>query len=424
MRIHPLLVILMVLLGPAPRAGAQGGHSGSGVGHDGIPLEGVLKRLDTEGRLVLQDGDQQRLLPRQQLAYWGSLATAREGAWLLTNRGSRIVAELTSWSEETVRMESRSWQEGRVPVASLRAIILRPPVSAARQDLLLQQIREHARDEDLLFLQDGDILRGGVLGLSAREAPPRLVRIRIAGQAEAVQIPYSKIQAVAFRRSQGDLAVDSADRWVIGFRDGSRLSVKSLRQQGNVLHALLDNNLELVRQPKPGAGAWQDVVYLRPVDERTRYLSDLQPLGYKHIPFLGTAWRYQMDQSVTGGRLASGGLLFEKGIGMHSTSRLAFEVPAKADAFHAEIGLDDSAGRRGSVIFLVYCQRAVEEESAGSWEMVFQSEVVRGGELPGRVRVSLEGVERLALVVQHADRGDVRDHADWLQARITLKPSE
>ncbi len=419
-----LLLAILTLLGPSTQAWSQGEHARSGVGHDGTPIQGKLKRLDEQGRLVLEQGDQQKVVESGQLAYWGRLAAAREGAWLLMSGESRIVADLISWNEERVTVESRYWQQATVPVASLRGIVLRPPTSVARQDRLLRQIQEHVAGEDLVFLQDGDILRGAVLGFAAMRDMLPLVRIRIAGQAEAARIPFSKVQAVAFRHLPAGSAEDPANRWVVGFRDGSQLSVKSLKQQDTELHSIMEHGLKLVRQTAPGRDAWHDVVYLRPVDPKTQYLSDLEPLGYKHIPYLGAAWSYQMDHGVMGGRLTSGGVLYEKGIGMHSTSRLAFEVPANAGWFHAEMGLDDSAGRRGSVVFLVYCQRATEEESTSSWEMVFQSEVVRGGDVPGRVRVSLEGVRRMALVVQHADRGDVKDHANWLQARITIKPSE
>jgi hypothetical protein len=418
-----LLLAMLALLGFSSQAWSQGEHTSSGVGHDGTPIQGVLKRLDEKGRLVLQQGDQQKVVESGQLAYWGRPAAAREGAWLLMSGGSRIVADLISWNEERVTVESRYWQQTTIPVASLRGIVFRPPTSAARQDRLLRQIQEHAAGEDLVFLRDGDILRGVVLGFSTMREILPLVRIRVAGQAEAARISYSRVQAVAFRHLPAGSAKDPANRWVVGFRDGSQLSVRSLKQQETELHSIMEHDLKLVRQAAPGGDAWHDVVYLRPVDPKTQYLSDLEPLGYKHIPYLGVAWSYQMDHGVTGGRLASGGVLYEKGIGMHSTSRLAFEVPANARWFHAEMGLDDSAGRRGSVVFLVYCQRATEEESTSGWEMVFQSEVVRGGDVPGRVRVSLEGVRRMALVVQHADRGDVKDHANWLQARITIKPS-
>jgi len=419
----PAASLLALLLTPL-QAWSQPAPPPSGVGHDGARIEGILQRLDQEGQLVLHQGGQPRVIKTGELAYWGRLAAASEGAWLLTNQGSRIVADVTAWNEGQVQVESRAWQPGTIPVASLRAIILQPPASAALQDTLLQRIREHAGEDDLLFLQGGDILRGGVLGTSQRREILPLIRIRIAGRAEEVRVPHSRVQAVAFRRPSKQAAGDSNARWVVGFRDGSRLSVESLRQQETRVHCLLEEGLELVRRPAPEGQAWRDVVYLRPLDNRTVYLSDREPLGYKHVPFLGASWPYHMDRSVTGGRLASGGVVYEKGIGMHSTSRLAFEVPENAGSFDAEIGLDDRAGLRGSVIFLVYCQQAMEGESPAGWEVLFQSDVVRGGELPQRVRVPLEGVRRLALVVQHADRGGVRDHANWLHARFTIKPAE
>lgn len=413
--------ILVLLLTPL-QATSQSGSPSSGMGHDGARFEGVLQRLDEEGQLVINREGQRRVIQAGQLVYWGKLADAREGAWLLTNQGSRIVANLTAWSEGQVRVESRAWQPGTIPVSSLRAVILQLPASVARQDSLLHRVQKHAGEDDLVFLQGGDILRGGMLGMSPNKEILPVIRIRIAGRAEDVRVPLSRVQAIAFRRAPSETRGNTGAHWVVGFRDGSRLAVESLAQQENAIRCQLEEGLELVRRPARAGQAWQDVVYLRPLDNGTVYLSDREPLGYKHLPFLEASWPYHMDRSVTGGRLAVAGVAYEKGIGMHSTSRLAFEVPENAGSFQAEIALDDSAGRRGSVVFLVYCQKAVEEENSGGWEALFQSEVVRAGQLPQQVRVPLEGIRRLALLVQHADRGDVRDHANWLHARFTIKP--
>jgi hypothetical protein len=49
----------------------------------------------------------------------------------------------------------------------------------------------------------------------------------------------------------------------------------------------------------------------------------------------------------------------------------------------------------------------------------FASPTVRGGDAPLPVSVDIRGAKKLELVVDYADRGDVLDHADWLDARIT-----
>ena len=46
------------------------------------------------------------------------------------------------------------------------------------------------------------------------------------------------------------------------------------------------------------------------------------------------------------------------------------------------------------------------------------SEVVRGGQPPVPISVDLDGVKRISLLVDFADRGDELDHADWLDARL------
>ena len=50
----------------------------------------------------------------------------------------------------------------------------------------------------------------------------------------------------------------------------------------------------------------------------------------------------------------------------------------------------------------------------------FASPILRGGDPPVPVSVDLTGAKKLELVVDYADRADVLDHADWLDARITM----
>jgi hypothetical protein len=416
-------ILLSVILVPL-QAWSQQADVAFGIGRDGARIEGLLQGLDEQERVVVLVGDQRQLIDGEQLAYWGKLSKAGRGAWLLMRGGSQIVADLAGWTEEQVTLESRFWQRTTIQVSSLQAIVLKAPVSISGQDRLLQRIQEHVGEEDVLLLHGGDILRGGLLGTSVMGETLPVIRMRIAGRTDVLKVPVSRVRAVAFRQLPAADQVNSTDRWIVGFRDGSRLSVSSLKQQGTSIRCQLDEDLVLARMPAGGDRPWGDVVYVRPLRESTAYLSDLEPLGYKHVPFLGNSWPYRLDRNVTGGRLACGGAIYEKGIGMHSTSRLAFDVPPEAESFDAEIALDDAAGRRGSVFFVVYCQQQVEGEPAGDWEMVYQSEMVRGGEPPRLLSVPLDGARRLALVVQHADRGDVRDHANWLHARVTLTPAQ
>ncbi len=48
----------------------------------------------------------------------------------------------------------------------------------------------------------------------------------------------------------------------------------------------------------------------------------------------------------------------------------------------------------------------------------FTSPIVRGGDAPLPVSVDVRGAKKLELLVDYADRADVLDHADWLDARL------
>jgi hypothetical protein len=43
---------------------------------------------------------------------------------------------------------------------------------------------------------------------------------------------------------------------------------------------------------------------------------------------------------------------------------------------------------------------------------------MRGGDDPRPISLPLDGATELSLVVDYADRGDERDHADWVDARL------
>ena len=151
---------------------------------------------------------------------------------------------------------------------------------------------------------------------------------------------------------------------------------------------------------------------IQPTGPRVQYVSDLDPIDQAEVPFLEKSWSYGRDCNVLGGRLLVAGRGYLKGLGMHSTSRLVYELPGGFRLFAAEIVLDDAANNRGSVTYRVFVERE------GRWASAFASSVVRGGEPPLPIRVDLDGASRIALVVDYADYGDVLDRANWLYARL------
>ncbi|MFJ6673804.1 glycoside hydrolase family 97 catalytic domain-containing protein [Actinosynnema sp. NPDC091369] len=109
-----------------------------------------------------------------------------------------------------------------------------------------------------------------------------------------------------------------------------------------------------------------------------------------------------------GGPLTIGGVVHEKGIGVHAPSELSVYLGGGCRAFTAVVGLDDETTEPGSVVFQVF----------GDDRPLFDSGVVRGGDPARPVSVDTTGVRMLSLRVTDGGDGRNFDHADWADARL------
>ena len=141
------------------------------------------------------------------------------------------------------------------------------------------------------------------------------------------------------------------------------------------------------------------------------YLSDMKPSEARQIPYLDGSFPFRVNQSVAGRPLRLAGRVYRRGLGTHSKSDLTYTLDGGYASFAATLGIDDAVGSAGSVIYRVY----------GDEKLLYESPVVRGGDIPLDVKVDVKRVLLLRLEVDYADGGDVADHADWADARL-LRP--
>ncbi|MGD0654497.1 MAG: NPCBM/NEW2 domain-containing protein [Thermoguttaceae bacterium] len=133
-------------------------------------------------------------------------------------------------------------------------------------------------------------------------------------------------------------------------------------------------------------------------------------LGSLDVSKVRQGWgRPQADKSVDGHTISIGGEKFEQGLGTHAESTLLINLKGGAERFTAYVGVDDEVGDyMGSVEFRVL---ADDRE-------LWKSDVIKTGQAPEKVDVSLKGFKTLQLLVNDADDGIAYDHADWADAKI------
>jgi endo-alpha-N-acetylgalactosaminidase len=114
------------------------------------------------------------------------------------------------------------------------------------------------------------------------------------------------------------------------------------------------------------------------------------------------------DESVNATLLSIAHAAYAKGLGTNSVSTIVYDVPAGCTTFSSDVGVDDSAGGKGSVTFSVLAD-GVQVASTG---------VMRGGQTAQSLTATLAGIKQLTLVVGDAGDGNGHDNADWAGAQM------
>src|SRR5437763_1985174 len=118
----------------------------------------------------------------------------------------------------------------------------------------------------------------------------------------------------------------------------------------------------------------------------------------------------QKNRSVDKHPLSIGGKKFEHGFGTHADSKVTMDLDGGAGTLSAFVGVDDEVQEKGTVIFRVI----------GDKKTLWESGIMKGGDLAKEAKVSLDGIKRLSLVADDADGDMSFDHADWAEAVFTL----
>ncbi|MBL9080303.1 MAG: NPCBM/NEW2 domain-containing protein [Planctomycetales bacterium] len=367
---------------------------------------------DPAGKLLFaaaKTGDQTEgepvVVAAGDLVSWGHPRDRGRGTYVVLVDGGMLAVETVSTDAENLQCTSVAFGPRTFALPNVRGIVFSGSGGAsARARMFDAVLRGTQGDRDRLVTAGDDELTGTINSIDFRG-------VTMQTSLGPVVMELGKTAYVVFNPALAAPVAASKPgevRTLVGLTDGSQLVCSGITEDADRVQ------LKLAAGPEAGAGPpWElgrsEAYFVQTVTGgATTYLSDLEPAGYRHVPYLERSWPYATDRSVGGGPLRAGGKTYLKGIAMHSTARLSFEILPGKKRFAASIAIDDEAQGRGSVTFRVFVDK----------EQRFQSEVVRGGELPKPIEVDVSGGSTLSLVVDFADHGDEQDHADWLNARF------
>lgn len=330
------------------------------------------------------------------------LPTLPVTAQVVFANGDRVPGKVLTIADEKVRLHAQLTdytatpadpQPLLMPLSSLAVIWFVPEPESSTIDVA-RVLRERRR-KDVVIMHNGDMRYGVVRSLAADG------NLRLQEDGGERAISASQIHAIAFNT---DLVRTLKPRGVYArlvLRNGTRLALAAAIGDAVTLNGRTLFGAEV-------AIPWQQIVALDVLQGAGVYLSDLKPKSYSHTPFLGVPWPYALDRSVVGGELRVGGQCFDKGIGLHSESRISYALNGSFRRFEALVGLDERTGLGGSVRVRVLVDG--QEKAAGA--------ELTSATGPRPLRIDVGGAKELILVVEFGAGGDVRDHVNWADARL------
>ena len=381
--------VLLLCLAALPARG----EGPAAVALSGEPTPAQLVAVDAKWQLTFSAAGKQHTMPAAELARWGVFAEPTRGPLLALADGGLLAADVTRIGKEDLAAESDLFGAVTIPLESLSGVIFHPPAGQSRRDLLLDRVARATGETDRVILDNGDEVTGMVDGLENDT-------LQVKADAGPLKLAARRIVAIIFNPALRQPPAQQAFRAWVGLSDGSRLLTGKLIVGGDAM--------EIASLGQTCSAPAKEIVALQPLGGNAAYLSDLKPIEYRHTPYLNLPWPYHNDRNVSGGLLRVGGRLYLKGLGVHSAARLSYDLDKHYRLFQADLGIDDSTGGRGSVVFRVVVDG----------KQRYMSGNVRGGAAPVPVSIDVADAKRLDLIVDYGERGDEQDHANLLDARL------
>ena len=384
---------------------------------DGSTHEATTARLSEDGAsLILASPTAGGESGTQQLPVDGILAIhfpsrplreAGNASEVVLANGDIIAGTIESGDEFDLRILSEVGPL-KVPIDRVRSI--RFP--AMREVTGLRSEMDAGSDEaDVLLRRTGkglDIVEGTLISFG----PNGLV---FSGPVGNYPFRYNEIAALVLMDTGADDLPEIPARHVtLRLRDRTRLTgtIRAMDDERVRIETALVGTLDIpsVRVSSIGFRS-----------ESFVHLSDLEPMEVRETPYFGDdsgfLYPYRRDVTVSGAPLVMAGRRYEKGLGVHSRSRVTFDRPEGFARFHATVGVSDevtSLPARGRVVFRVLLDG----------KAVFETPVVQAGSEP----ITIPGVElgnaaRLTLELDFGDDSDAGDRGIWAHAVLVRDDS-
>jgi len=374
---------------------------------EGKDIVAPLKKIDPTGKIRI-GGSQPTLIDADRIISMRRLVppTPDKNMLVLVNGDIVTLAadgQLTLGDDvfhlECPQLRRKTGLAVRVPLTFALVLWFAVPTGSDEDaGLLVRQLQQGKRAEDVVLLRNGDRIEGAVSAIDGDRNCLITVRNR------QTTVPLAQIAAVAFNSDLRARIQPRKPYTHLVLKDGTRLGLSSLE--------LPANSTAVAGKTFFGEQIQAPLEQVAAIDYRlgsATYLSDLEPKSYEHTPFLGVRWPLLRDASVRGQPLRLGPHTYDKGLGMRPRAAVTYALDGKYRWFEAVVGLDAQSQFGAARV-----QVLIDDKNAPE---LFRKEMF-SREDPVSVRIDVRKANTLTLIADFADFGAVQADVDWGDARL------
>jgi hypothetical protein len=367
---------------------------------DGRTVSGRIASFDARAMTLATRQGQKETLPLDRLVKLtrdvpAPVALLDDAQAVMLAEGDRLMrVAIGTASDTSLTVRSELLGKLEIPLESLLGLILLPPSQPAEFDARWDQMLLEPRKTEVVWLQNGDRLAGSFLGLDER-------KLRIQVEGKPVDLDRSGAVALGFDPALASYPRPPTEFLEVTLSDGSRLGLNAPRLSEGSVQAR-------TRFGHPVRFALAELVRISVRSQAVVYLAERTPAAAQYVPFIGPVRHYRADRTVDGHPFRLAGQTYDRGIGTQSKALLAYRIEPGDRRFQATVGVDERAGPLGSVVFRVLVDS----------KELFRTPPMTDRDTPRSIDLDVSGGKFLILATEFGERGDARDLADWVEARI------
>lgn len=250
------------------------------------------------------------------------------------------------------------------------------------------------RGSDEIHLLNGDSVKGIITATT-----DKAVSITPAG-GNALEVPLDNVRDILLATPPQGRSEIKPSAFLLRLANSAVISVDELR--------LNDEKINFVAPG--GRKASVPTSFVASIEHNAGpivWLSARDPVEVVYTPFFEGRFTPVMDRTVNGEPIRLGNRTIQRGIGMHSKTRMTFNLQPGDKTFRTRYAIDPLLGY-ANVDVRIYVDDKVQHETKG----------FKAGDVSPMVDLPLKGAKNLTLEVDYGAGYDIQDRLNWIEPAI------